>query len=113
METSTGDAGVITWVTQLASQAWVGSVGSQLVFGPGTRVATLSMSKVSSNVGSICAVTVKVTLPPGATVTCAPVMAPVPDVGVTVDPGVAVAVQEPGISPAGVAIGHRAVTGGG
>ena len=47
--------------------------------------------------------TVKVTFPAGATVTCAPVMAPVPEVGVTVDPGVAVAVQEPGISPAGVA----------
>ena len=76
--------------------------GSQWVFAPGVSVATLSMLKSASKVGSTCTMRVKVTWPPGATVTWA-VMAPEPDVGVTEDPAVAVAVQEPAVTPAGMA----------
>ena len=64
-------------------------------------MATLSMLKSALKFGSTCPARVNLTWPPGATVTWATI-GPDPEVGVTEDPAVAVAVQDPpGVSPAG------------
>ena len=99
---SAGLVGIGTWKTAEALHDCPRLNGVHFEFRPGLKVAMFVMLNWPLNLGDTIAVIVNVTLPKGATLTRAPVIAPVPEVGATADPVVAVADQAMPTIPAGV-----------